>query len=282
VEAARVFEYKEKVSRFTRTSRGTAGLRLGLLLVISALAPGCTLTRGTALPKIAAEINATLEGLDFTLVPGDSITIKFLEDELAKWNQNVVLRTDGKAALYHLDDVALAGFTVSEARERIQSVYDEVFPHPLMTISFTKTGARNVYIIGQVRSPGPYSVNPGQYPVSPGQNPIFAGQSGLSSDPISLLELFAYARGPLLNQGALQNTRLMRWDPEKRTRRTWIIDARTKHWDSAQPIWMQPYDIVFVPNMFIVDIDQWVAQYIKNLIPLPYLFPTGIISPTGN
>ena len=235
------------------------------------------------MPKLAAEINATLEGLDFTLVPGDSISVKFHDETLARNNQNVVLRTDGKATFYELEDLALAGLTISEARERIQSAYNEAFKdRPLMTISFTKTGARNVYIIGQVRSPGPYSVNPGQYPVSPGQNPVFAGQSGLSSDPISLLELFAYARGPNLNQAALQNTRLIRWDPVKRERRTWIIDARTKHWETGQPVWMQPYDIVFVPNLFIVDVDAWVAQYIKNLIPLPYLFPTGLISPTGN
>jgi len=253
------------------------------MLSISALATGCTITRGTPLPKIAEEINATLEGLDFTLVPGDSISIKFHDDALSRNNQNVVLRTDGKATFYELDDLALAGLTISEARERIQSEYNEAFSTPpLTTISFTKTGARNVYVMGQVRSPGPYSVNPGQYPVSPGQNPIFAGQSGLSSDPISLLELFAYARGPSINQAALQNTVLMRWDPKQRKRRTWIIDARTKHWDSAQPIWMQPYDIVYVPNLFIVNLDTWVAQYIKNLIPLPYLYPTGVISPTGN
>ena len=258
-------------------------MRLGLVLSISFFATGCTATRGTPLPEIAAEINATLEGLDFTLVPGDSVSIKFHEAELTRNNQNVVLRTDGKATFYELEDLPLAGLTISEARERIQSAYNEAMATPpLTTISFTKTGARNVYIMGQVRSPGPYSVNPGQYPVSPGQNPVFAGQSGLSSDPISLLELFAYARGPAINQAALQNTVLMRWDAEKRRRLTWIIDARIKHWDSAQPIWMQPYDIVFVPNLKIVDVNTWVAQYIKNLIPLPYLFPTGIISPTGN
>ena len=118
--------------------------------------------------------------------------------------------------------------------------------------------------------------------MSPGQNPIFAGQAGLSTDPLSLLELFAQARGPNLNLAALQNTVFMRWDPEKRERRTWIIDARPKHWDSTHPIWLQAYDIVFVPNKVIVDVNLWVSQYIKNLIPLPYLFTTGLATPLGN
>jgi hypothetical protein len=65
----------------------------------------------------------------------------------------------------------------------------------------------------------------------------------------------------------------VRWDAQSHSQLAWKIDARPKHWGGKQAaVVLQAHDVVYVPNTFIDEVDIWVDNYIRRLIPLP-LFP---------
>jgi len=41
---------------------------------------------------------------------------------------------------------------------------------------------------------------------------------------------------------------------------------------------LMPYDMVYVPKSQIAEVDKWVAQYIRNLLPFP--IPSPLPTPT--
>ena len=54
---------------------------------------------------------------------------------------------------------------------------------------------------------------------------------------------------------------------------SWLIDARIEHWGVAPPVYLQPNDLVFVPNTNIDDANIFVDKYIRQMLPFPYLVP---------
>jgi hypothetical protein len=49
---------------------------------------------------------------------------------------------------------------------------------------------------------------------------------------------------------------------------SWRIDAREDYWATAEPIYLQRHDLVFVPNTPIDNVDIWIDQYINKTIPM--------------
>ena len=108
-----------------------------------------------------------------------------------------------------------------------------------------------VYVIGEV--------------VSPGAVPM-------DSRELHFIEAISKAGGPLKKTALLQDVVLVR-HVRNEQRMMWHIDARIEYWGSQVPIVLQRDDIVFVPNTAIDDVNIWVDQYIRLMIPFPYIFP---------
>jgi hypothetical protein len=49
--------------------------------------------------------------------------------------------------------------------------------------------------------------------------------------------------------------------------------------DMTMDVNLMPYDMVYVPKSPIAEIDKWVAQYIRNLLPFP--LPSPIPTPVS-
>ena len=49
----------------------------------------------------------------------------------------------------------------------------------------------------------------------------------------------------------------------------WKIDCSIEQWSSTKAIWLQPGDIIFIPNKTVDKVNIWIDQYIRRMIPLP-------------
>jgi hypothetical protein len=49
----------------------------------------------------------------------------------------------------------------------------------------------------------------------------------------------------------------------------------------SKQILLQANDLIFVPNTPIDDVNIWIDQYIRLMIPFPYLIPTTLIFPSA-
>jgi protein involved in polysaccharide export with SLBB domain len=235
----------------TAMSNGRAvelALRLALVacLALLPLLVGCA-SAGTPLQNVAAKANSTLESSAVLIAVGDTLDVRFADK--SEWNQTIRVRPDGKASFIALPALAVEGMTVQDVERRLEEAYSNMLPQADITVGITTYGDRHVYVMGEVRDPGEIALE----------------------GRLTFLEALAQAGGPLKETALMKQVLLVRWNPRTRSQQTWRIDAREGRWGEGEPLFLQSYDVIFVPNTPIDDVDIWVDQYIRRLIPFPYL-----------
>jgi protein involved in polysaccharide export with SLBB domain len=206
------------------------------------------------LPDIAEEINATLPAYGYQIREGDRLDVRF--PFRPEWNQEVTVRGDGNASFLSSGELRVVGMTVGDLERRL-SHQEEGATVNLTAGSEAVETTRAIFVIGEVRAPGPIR---------------------FQNIRLSLVEAIATAGGPIKETAHLGHVYLVRTMPEG-TRRTWRIDAREEHWGGAQ-ILLTSGDIIAVPNTTIDDVDIWVNQNIRLLLPFPWLMSPQVFTGT--
>ena len=224
----------------------------------------CSAT-GYSIVDLAPEINATWDRSTVALAVGDRLQVTF--PFKPEWNHDARVRPDGTASFLLIDSLAVAGMTAAELDERLSKLYKEKTTSQSDGLEVTvdvptgggagvTTGAENgrsVYVVGEVRRPGAVSV---------------AGRS------LTLFEAIADAGGHIKATANLRNTILVRHIASTGEMKSWRLDADIYSWGTLPVILLQARDIVFVPNTAIDDVDIWVDQYIRQMLPFPSVVPT--------
>jgi len=218
-----------------------------LLLALSA----CETAGGPPLSRIAPEINLTLEPEVIVLGVGDRLGVRFPYSP--NWNQELEITTDGSASFMSIGRLIVAGMSLGQLKETLSNAYAPVFENHELDVVVKSRGARKVYVMGEVDEPGEFEIEPDRR--------------------LTLLDAIARAGGPLKASAYLAQTLLIRWSASTGKQKTWTIDAREEHWKGAEPVYLQPYDLVWIPNTPVDDVAIWVDNYIRRMIPFPYLIP---------
>lgn len=215
---------------------------------------GCSAV-GYDIRSLAAEINATL-GVDAgRIAVGDLIEVRFPFQ--TEWEHSAVVGHDGKATFLTLGEVVSAGKTTAELSRELTEQYKqgEGQTEGLTIRVIHREGmgdidSQTMFVIGDVMRPGPVE---------------------LRGRPLTLFEAIGAAGGPIKPTANLRNTLLIRRVGGEL--KTWRLDAELYAWEGMPAVFVQSRDILFVPNTAIDDVDIWVDQYIRRLIPLPTLIP---------
>lgn len=90
---------------------------------------------------------------DYRLVNGDKLRIEVYKD--AQLSQSLQIRPDGKITLPLVGDLPAAGRTSSELKDDITASLKEYITNPVVTVIVTETVPANIYVMGEVKVPGP-------------------------------------------------------------------------------------------------------------------------------
>jgi protein involved in polysaccharide export with SLBB domain len=232
--------------------RGLSRALESLLPVLFLALSSCALPGGPPIGEIAPEINASLVRGKFALGPGDQIQVTWPDVAEVGRNQLTTVRTDGWASFNGLDDVQVAGLTLEQLDERLTQAYARVFSDANLTLQLVLPGHRYVTVMGEVTTQG-------QVPIE-------------NDGRLTLVEAIGKAGGYDKYTAHMSSTVLVRWDAKEQRQVAWKIDARPKFWEQGDPIFLQPYDLVFIPNTPIDDVGIWVDMYIRRMIPFPRIF----------
>lgn len=93
------------------------------------------------------------------LAVGDIISV-VVEDE-KDFTKQYQINSDGCIAMPMIAPVKIAGMNVSDAASAISKALLEVIVNPQVTMSFVERGKMQVFVVGQVKTPGPISVGIG-------------------------------------------------------------------------------------------------------------------------
>jgi len=93
---------------------------------------------------------------EYTIGADDVLSIVFWRDK--ELTADVTVRPDGKISLPLLNDVQATGLTPALLRERIVEESKKYVEDPNVTVVVKQINSRRVFITGEVKKPGPYSL----------------------------------------------------------------------------------------------------------------------------
>lgn len=176
------------------------------------------------------------------LVPGDVLEVKFFYTPDLNELQSV--RPDGKIALQLIGEVEVEGKDPIKLRDELIELYTPQLKTPEIAVIIRSFYDRRVYVGGQVIAPGIIEM--------PGT--------------MTLLEAIMQAGGFNIREAEVRNVVVIRHRNDHRYGQS--IDLKSSlAGEEAQPFYLEPKDIVYVPQTTIAKVDQWIDQHINKIIP---------------
>ncbi|MHB9027656.1 MAG: polysaccharide biosynthesis/export family protein [Candidatus Latescibacterota bacterium] len=188
-----------------------------------------------------------------TLDSGDQLEIRFFKTP--ELNETQTVRPDGKLNLQLIGEVTVRGLTPEEFQDSLVSQYSTHLKNPGISVAIRSFYSRRVYVGGEVRAPG--------FVEMPGQ--------------MTLLEAVLSVGGYNLQNANPGEVMVIRQKSGVQERFKVDISKALKGKD-FQVFYLEPYDIVYVPQSGITKVNQWVDQHINRIIPqfgLMYTKPVG-------
>jgi len=189
------------------------------------------------------------------ITPGDVLTLKFhYNPEL---NKTVKVRPDGKISLDLFQGVSVAGLTPEDLQKKLSEMYSHEFTSPAITVDVESTLSSSVYVTGEVATPGVKEWH-GNLTVA-----MVLAMSQVSQRTAGVRSVFLIRN---VNGGKFLAYKLDASYPAGQSRDVQIL----------------PGDVLFVPRKLIVKADDFMEQYVRQLLPgTPSLSTTVLFTP-GN
>jgi polysaccharide biosynthesis/export protein len=106
----------------------------------------------------AAPVEAQEQLPDYTFQPGDELQIDVWREE--DMQRLVVVRPDGKFSFPLSGEIVAVNRTPAQVQAELTERLTPYIPEVVVTVSVTKLEGNQVYVIGQVQSPGRFIMNP--------------------------------------------------------------------------------------------------------------------------
>jgi len=218
-------------------------LMLALLLTLA----GCTTLKDSKIEEVKPPLVPILlpaEETEYVLQPGDVITVTFFY--FPHLNTTVKIRPDGYISIAPIDDVKTAGLTTRELDELLTKRYTGRIENPELTVVLKEFAGQKIYVGGEVKNGGvlDYELN------------------------ITALQAIFKAGGKL-NTGNLGSVIIFRKKKDGTAQIFNInlgVDSDSKR--IINDVYLRPLDVVYVPQTQIAQVNEYVDQYIRKLIPI--------------
>jgi len=226
------------------------------LLAIAIPLAGCEPNLGVPPSDLAktSTVQPTTAPQAYLLQPGDNIEIKFAY--VPDLNQAQIIRPDGKISLPLIHDVQAAGLTPSELQDALLKQYqDTALKSPELVVIVREFNSNKIYIGGEVGTPG--------------AQPLLT--------PTTVLQAILQANG-FKNTARANEVLLIRqragggydWQVLN-------LEKALSGESFAANIPLAPRDVIYVPRSDIANVDLFVDQYIRQVLPIA----PGVSLPAG-
>ncbi len=171
----------------------------------------------------------------------------------SEFNDTATVDPKGKIVLRMVGPIQAAGLTPDQLASSIDQVYRNELRNPGAVVHLTNLPGRQIYVEGEVTKPGAFPLQPGMTAV---QALALAGGVTDNSDPESAM---------LIRRDACGQAQGSKID----------LAAAIKQPGSSEDVALMSRDVVVVPRSQIANVDLWVKQHIRDVLPVePYISPT--------
>ncbi|MBV9782920.1 MAG: polysaccharide biosynthesis/export family protein [Acidisphaera sp.] len=201
---------------------------------------GCSPVNPQATPADIATLRPEPEP---TLGPGDEIEIKFYYTP--ELNERQTIRPDGRISMPLVNDLAAAGLTVPQLHRALVRAYASQLQAPEITVLLRTQAGSRIFIAGEVTQQG--------------AQPLTA--------PTTVSQAITMAQG-LKNTAYRSQVLVIRTSDGHAQAHVVDLEKVLKGEAPEQDVLLQPRDIVYVPRSPIAEVDQFVDQYIRQVLPV--------------
>lgn len=196
---------------------------------------------------------------DYRITPGDELALHF--DFMPEMNATQTVRPDGRIDLPLIGTQQAAGLTADQLRDQLHTAYAAKVRRPDLSIDIVRGFAnQQVFVGGEVTRPGVQRLTP----------------SMTALQAILVAEGFRDTANPgkvaILRRGPDGGAQVIPVD----------VDAVMDLKEGSSDVALQPFDVVLVPRSTIANIDLWIDQYIRRVIPFQSGFSYVINRNIGN
>lgn len=192
---------------------------------------------------MAADGGRTLPGA-YRLQVGDELSVHILDEP--ELSGPIKVRPDGKISAKGIGDVQAAGCTVPEVTAALKVEYERILRFPDVSVLVNNYAALQVYVFGEVRMAGAVDYIPN----------------------MTALHALGAAAGPSPSASLHSALVLRRTGPQELEVYRIDLDMATHGMAAARDVFLQPYDIVYVPRSWIAEINVFVDQFIRQNITI--------------
>jgi protein involved in polysaccharide export with SLBB domain len=219
-----------------------------LLLAVSGCGQGYYTVTTQPPPADSRSAAATGEVPPYAIHVADHLAVKFYQSE--DLDEEIIVRPDGKISLQLVGDMQAAGVTPAALSSAIAESYRSELSNPRVSVLVRELGGQ-VYVGGEVSKPGavPLSAN------------------------LTLVQAIQEAGG-FLETAHLSQVVLIRRAADGQPS-GYAVDVRPVIGGTApgEDVPLQPFDVAFVPRSKIADVDLFVKQYIRDMMPIQFALP---------
>jgi protein involved in polysaccharide export with SLBB domain len=231
-----------------------------MLVVVAVALGGCTSYPPNLVPPVrdadgAPGLHHPALDASYEIGSGDNLLIhSFYHPDL---KQPVTVRTDGRVSLLLLGDVMAVGKAPQQLAKELSQEYGKYLDNADVTVTITESAGLSVYVGGQVAR---------------------SAMIPLKGD-LTLLQGITQAGGFLATANKAQV--LIVRQTEDGLYRTLQADVEEMLHNRAPEIYLKRHDIVYVPKSAIAQVDQFIDEYINQIIPrsvatvFAYQLPSG-------
>jgi polysaccharide export outer membrane protein len=177
---------------------------------------------GTTKPGQPAAPAAVTPPADYVIGAEDVLNIVIWREK--DLSAEVVVRPDGMVTLPLMNDVQAAGLTPEQFRQQLTVAASKFVAEPSVTVIVRAINSRQVYIMGEVRTPGPYPL----------------------AGPTTVLQLIAKAGG-LTEYADAKDIGVMRTENGRAVRMKFNYRDVSRGRKIEQNVLLRPGDTVIVP-----------------------------------
>jgi len=169
-------------------------------------------------------------------------------------NETVTVRPDGRISLQLVPEITAAGLTPAQLTDSLVQSYAKELANPGITVLVRSFSSQRVYVDGEVNKPGMVAL----------------------AGPLTVMQSIAEAGGLKDTAKPSQILVIRKTQDNKPLAITVDIDDARNAAQGSQDILLAPYDIVYVPKSAVANVNQFIDQYIRRNIPIPFGITYGI------
>ncbi|MCX5783034.1 MAG: polysaccharide export protein [Elusimicrobia bacterium] len=165
--------------------------------------------------------------LDYKIQPGDLLEISVYQEK--DMDRTVRVSGNGAVSFPLAGSLSMAGLSVPQAEEMLAEKLSQYLVSPQVTMLIREYGNKQVYVLGEVKKPGSLEIP--------------------AERNLTVLEAITMAGG-FTEIAAQDRTKILRSENGKSRSIEIEISRITKRGDKAADIYLEPNDVVFVPQSF--------------------------------